>query len=55
MNGLMADHGFDTVENLTLPELERRYGFPRGAWDLEIPGIFAVGTFRVTARPPENP
>ena len=55
MNGLMADHGFDTVENLTLPELERRYRFPRGAWDLEIPGIFAVGTFRVTARPPENP
>ena len=55
MNGLMADHGFDTVENLTLPELERRYRFPRGAWDLEIPGIFAVGTFRVAARPPENP
>ena len=50
MNGLMADHGFDTVENLTLPQLERRYRFPRGAWDLEIPGIFAVGTFRVAAR-----
>jgi methyltransferase (TIGR00027 family) len=50
MNGLLADHGFDTVENLTLPELEQRYRFPRGAWHLEIPSIFAVGTFRVAAR-----
>ena len=50
MNGLMADHGFDTVENLTLPELERRYRFPQGAGHLQIPGIFAVGTFRVAGR-----
>lgn len=54
MNALMAACGFDTEENLTLPELEQRYPFPQGAWHLEIPGIFAVGTFRVTARTPEN-
>ncbi len=54
MNGLMAARGFDTVENLTLPELEQRYRIPQGAWELEIPSIFAVGTFRVTARPPQD-
>ena len=54
MNGLMAARGFDAVENLALPELEQRYRSPQGAWDLEIPSIFAVGTFRVAARKPEN-
>ena len=54
MNALMAAHGFETVENLTLPELEQRYRSPQGAWPLEIPSIFGVGTFRVAARAPEN-
>ncbi|MYC82235.1 MAG: class I SAM-dependent methyltransferase [Acidobacteria bacterium] len=50
MNALMAARGFDAVESLTLPELELRYRSPQGAWHLEIPSIFAVGTFRVAAR-----
>ena len=50
MNGLLAAHGFDTVENLSLPALEQRYPFPQGAWHLETPSIFAVGTFRVAGR-----
>lgn len=54
MDALMAARGFDTVENVTLPELEQRYPSPRGAWELEIPSIFAVGTFRVAARTPQN-
>lgn len=54
MNALMAARGFDTAENVTLPELEQRYRSPRGAWELEIPSIFAVGTFRVAARPPRE-
>lgn len=54
MNALMAARGFETVENLTLPQLEQRYPSPQGAWDLEIPSIFAVGTFRVAARKAEN-
>lgn len=54
MNALMAARGFDTAENVTLPELEQRYRSPRGAWELEVPSIFAVGTFRVAARPPRD-
>ena len=54
MSALMAARGFDTVENLTLPELEQRYRSPQGAWHLEIPGIFALGAFRVAARYPEK-
>ena len=54
MNALMAARGFETVENLTLPQLEQRYPSPQGAWDLEIPSLFAVGTFRVAARPPQD-
>ena len=54
MKTLMAARGFDTVENLTLPELERRYRSPQGAWPLEIPSIFAVGTFQVAPREPKN-
>ncbi len=54
MNALMAARGFDTVENLTLPELEQRYRSRQGAWELEVPSIFAVGTFRVAAREPKN-
>ena len=54
MNKLLAARGFDTVENLTLPELEQRYPFPQGAWRLEIPSIFAAGTFRVAGRQPSR-
>lgn len=54
MKALMAAHGFDKVENLTLPDLEQRYGSPQGALDLEVPSIFGVGTFRVASRAPEK-
>ena len=50
MNALLATHGFQMAENLTLPELEQRYRSLQGGWRLEIPSIFAVGTFRVSAR-----
>ena len=50
MNALMAVQGFDAVENSVLPDLEQRYKEELGALTLEIPSIFASGTFKVAAR-----
>ena len=50
MNALMAAEGFEAVENFALPNLEQRYREELGTLPLEIPSIFALGTFRVAAR-----
>ena len=50
MNALMATEGFEAVENFALPNLEQRYREELGTLPLEIPSIFALGTFRVAAR-----
>ena len=50
MNALMAAEGFEAVENFALPNLEQRYREELGTLPLEIPNIFALGTFRVAAR-----
>ena len=47
MNALMAVHGFEAVENFALPNLEQRYREELGTLPLEIPSIFAFGTFQV--------
>ncbi len=52
MSALMAAQGFEVVENFALPDLEQRYREELGALLLEIPSIFAFGTFRVAARNP---
>ena len=50
MNSLMAAQGFHAVENFALPNLEQRYREELGALPLEIPSIFALGTFEVAPR-----
>ena len=47
MNALMAVHGFEAVETFALPNLEQRYREELGTLPLEIPSIFAFGTFQV--------
>ena len=47
---LMAAQGFEVVENFALPNLEQRYREELGPLPLEIPSIFALGTFQVAAR-----
>ena len=49
MNALVATQGLEAVENFTLPNLEQRYREELGTLPLEIPSIFALGTFRVAA------
>ena len=50
MTALMADQGFEAVENFALPDLEQSYREELGDLPLEIPSIFAFGTFQVAAR-----
>ena len=50
MNALMADQGFEAVENFALPDLEQSYREELGDLPLEIPSIFAFGAFQVSAR-----
>ena len=50
MNTLMAHQGFEAVANFALPDLEQRYREELGDLPLEIPSIFAFGTFQVAAR-----
>ena len=50
MNTLMADQGFEAVKNFALPDLEQSYREELGDLPLEIPSIFAFGTFQVAAR-----
>ena len=50
MSALMAAQGFEVAENFALPDLEQRYREELGALPLEIPSIFAFGTFQVAAR-----
>ena len=49
MNALIADQGFEAVENFALPNLEQRYREECGDLPMEIPSIFALGTFQVAA------
>ena len=50
MHALMAEQGFETVENFALPHLEQRYREECGDLPLEVPSIFAIGAFQVAAR-----
>ena len=50
MNTLMADQGFEAVKNFALPDLEQSYREELGDLPLEIPSIFAFGTFQVATR-----
>ena len=50
MNVLMADQGFETVENFPLPELGPRYRDELGDLPLAIPSIFALAVLKVAAR-----
>ena len=47
MSALMAEQGFEAVENFALPDLEQRYKEECGDLPMEIPSIFALGTFQV--------
>ena len=50
MQALMAAQGFETVENIPLPELEPRYREELGDLPLDIPSLFALAVFKIAAR-----
>ena len=47
VNSTMAAQGFETVENVPLPELEPRYREELGDLPLDIPSLFALAVFKV--------
>ncbi len=52
MDSLMESLGFETVENLALPELESHLREEIGELPLEIPSFFGLAVFRVAASVP---
>ena len=50
MNDLMADAGFETVENFKIKDVEDSYRAEFGTLPFDIPGIFAFGLFRIARR-----
>ncbi len=49
MNALFAEHGFETVENFAIEDLESDYIETFGVLPFEIPGLFAFGAFEIVA------
>ena len=50
MNDLMAESGFESVENFKITDVEDSYRAEFGTLPFDIPGLFAFGLFRVAPR-----